>query len=91
MKPPGLTALRLFCTFLVLLLLCAIWWSWGVLGGADSTELPPLRIVCHGGDKVMRCPSDCEVGADGKAECRCQDFYYRKGEEPLAFSHTLCR
>ncbi|WP_158523021.1 hypothetical protein [Oceanococcus atlanticus] len=51
----------------------------------------PLRIVCVGGEKFMRCPSDCEVDARGQAACRCQDFYYQRGNQPLTFSHSLCR
>lgn len=91
MKSLFLFITRLFCTFLVLgFVLWLMFWR----GGGDALpvqELPPLRIVCHGGDKVVRCPTQCVVGDDGQADCRCQDFFYQRGDEPLAFSHSLCR
>lgn len=77
----------------VCLVLAVLWltWQWNQPGGSTAQHMPPLRIVCQGGDNMVRCPSDCQVGDDGQAQCRCQDFYYRRGDKPLAFSHTLCR
>lgn len=83
----------------VIALLAWLWpqWQWS---GRDQGETSrgsgvvsenTLRIVCVGGEKFMRCPSDCVVDERGQADCRCQDFYYQRGDQPLTFSHSLCR
>ncbi len=75
-------------------------WLWSPMHcsgrpGAPGTTVQatpePLRIVCVGGEKFMRCPSACEVDEQGEASCQCQDFYYQRGDQPLTFSHSLCR
>lgn len=72
---------------LILLVLVLRWSGSGAPGAADRG----LRIVCFAGAQFVRCPSVCELTAVGTARCQCQDFYYRRGDEPLRFSHSLCR
>ena len=85
-----LSPLRAIAVVLILGLLYLLLWRGGE-PGEPVQQLPPLRIVCQGTDKVVRCPTHCVVTDDGQADCRCQDFYYQRGDEPLQFSHTLCR
>ncbi len=73
--------------FLVVVLLLLEWPQ----GGGDEPVAAGPRIVCVAGEKFVRCPAECETGPDGEARCRCQDFWYRRGEQPLQFSHSLCR
>lgn len=77
---------------LIVLCLALWWWLGGDAGGMQSAEPPEdYRIVCVGGEKFMRCPSECAPDASGQPQCRCQDFYTRRGDEPLSYSHSLCR
>ncbi len=80
--------LRALLILLLIGLLLLLRWPQG--GGGETPREGP-RIVCVAGEKFVRCPSDCETGADEVVRCRCQDFWYRRGEEPLTFSHSLCR
>ncbi len=82
--------MRILLLLVVLAALSLLLWSWRGAGHREATA-ESLRIVCVGGEKYMRCPSECEVDAAHAVHCRCQDFYYQRGDEPLSFSHSLCR
>ena len=89
-----LSLMRLLCLIAVLLWLCFMGFRIFSAAGNSASAIqqqPPLRIVCYGSEKMMRCPSQCVVSELGQADCRCQDFYYQRGDEPLSFSHSLCR
>lgn len=74
---------------LAVLLLIALLLSRVKLGG-DSAELPPLRIICEGDEGQLRCPTECEVGADNQVSCRCRDVYRRSADGELQFFQSQC-
>ena len=85
--------MRWILLLIVVCLALVLWWRpGGELGGTNAPEPPEdYRIICVGGEKFMRCPSECAPDARGQPQCRCQDFYTRRGDEPLSYSHSLCR